>query len=195
MCIRDSYEVGQYATWGGKVNVHRAPGGAWEVDSDCITGANANTVDYCREFWPVASTQIALAQTSPEDKPFTAAGGAAPTCGGVFPGRGQAQYVCCAANPCGLGFLTVGAYATWGGKVNVHRDTGDWTVDSDCSSGSDNDTVAYCRKFWPSATRQVALAVEPGNKPFTAGGGAAPECGGVYPGPGQAEYACCEPLP
>ena len=97
---------------------------------------------------------------------------------------------------CGTGFVQIGEYATWYGKVNVHRagSSGTWTVDTDCSSGADVNTVAYCQKFWPSTTKQAQLAaVTADNKPFTSGGGVSPACGGVALYPGQSQFVCCAP--
>jgi hypothetical protein len=37
-------QVGEYNTWSGKVNVHRAPGGSWPLDTDCSSGSGVNTV-------------------------------------------------------------------------------------------------------------------------------------------------------
>jgi hypothetical protein len=97
---------------------------------------------------------------------------------------------------CGAGFVQIGEYATWYGKVNVHRagSSGTWTVDTDCSSGADVNTIAYCQKFWPTTTKQAQLAaVTADSKPFTSGGGVSPACGGVAPYPGQNQFACCAP--
>ena len=97
---------------------------------------------------------------------------------------------------CGAGFVQLGEYATWYGKVNVHRagTSGTWSVDTDCTSGADVNTVAYCQKFWPSTTKQAQLAaVTADNKPFTSGGGVSPACGGVALHPGQSQFVCCAP--
>jgi hypothetical protein len=88
--------LGEYATWSGKVNVHRGPGMPWTVDTDCSSGSNNNTILYCKKFWPTAATQVPLVTLTPEDKPFTAGGGTFPSCGGVYPDVGQVQFVCCA---------------------------------------------------------------------------------------------------
>ena len=114
---------------------------------------------------------------------------AAVTDSAVAPDSGSASAAC------GPGFVQIGEYATWYGKVNVHRATGGaWIVDTDCSSGADINTVAYCQKFWPTTTKQAQLAaVTPDNKPFTSGGGVSPACGGVAPYPGQNQFACCAP--
>lgn len=191
-CGTGMFELGEYGTYLGKVNVHRPTGGAWSVDSDCSSGGNNNTVAYCQKFWPTASSQVSVPVVG--NKPYTAGGGTAPTCGGVYNEVGQAQYACCAPNPCADGFVPVGTYATWSGKVNVHRAaTGSWAVDSDCSSGANVNTVAYCQKYWPASSSQVSVTPEAGDKPFTAGGGTAPTCGGSYPGVGQNQFVCCAP--
>lgn len=95
-CTVGFKQVGEYATWGGKVNVHRSTGGAWSVDSDCTSGANINTVTYCQKFWPGVTTQVHLMMVTPEQKPFTQGGGTAPTCGGLALNAGVDQFVCCA---------------------------------------------------------------------------------------------------
>ncbi len=94
-CGPGSTQLGEYATWSGKVNVHHASGGAWAVDSDCTSGANVNTVAYCQKFWPTATKQVQLAAPSADAKPFTSGGGSGPTCGGVALAAGQQQYACC----------------------------------------------------------------------------------------------------
>ena len=95
-CAAGSTQIGEYATWYGKVNVHRETGGTWLVDTDCSSGADVNTVAYCKKFWPTSVTQIQLAVVSPEAKPFTSGGGSAPACGGVALSPGQVQFACCA---------------------------------------------------------------------------------------------------
>jgi len=95
-CGSGSAQLGEYATWFGKVNVHHATGGAWLVDTDCTSGADVNTVAYCKKFWPAAVTQIQLAAVSSDAKPFTSGGGVAPACGGLALSPGQVQFACCA---------------------------------------------------------------------------------------------------
>lgn len=90
---------------------------------------------------------------------------------------------------------TLGEFAVWQGKVNVHRAPGgDWSVDDDCMSGAEEDDLAYCQKFWPSATSILSIDISPEGKGFTSGGGIAPECGGgreeTFPGYGR--FTCCE---
>jgi len=94
-CGAGSAQLGEYATWGGKVNVHRATGGSWSVDTDCSSGANLNTVTYCQKFWPATTRQVQLASVSADAKPFTSGGGSSPTCGGVALSVGQNQFACC----------------------------------------------------------------------------------------------------
>ncbi len=97
-CGDGGVALGQYATWQGKVNVHRTLGLQWAVDTDCSSGANNNTVAYCKKYWPTTTVQVPFTTVSSEQKPFTAGGGAAPTCGGVYPFEGQLQFLCC-GNP------------------------------------------------------------------------------------------------
>ena len=110
-------------------------------------------------------------------------------------GDGAAPGDAAVTGACPSGYTQLGAYATWYGKVNVHRATGGtWLVDTDCTSGADVNTVAYCKKFWPASIMQVQLAaVSPDPKPFTSGGGSAPACGGLALSAGQLEMACCAP--
>ena len=95
-CAAGMKQVGEYATWGGKVNVHKSAGGIWSVDSDCSSGANVNTVAYCQKFWPAVVTQVQLPMVTPVDKPFTQGGGVPPNCGGLAPHNGVTQFACCA---------------------------------------------------------------------------------------------------
>ncbi|CAN5849483.1 hypothetical protein BH11MYX4_BH11MYX4_53490 [soil metagenome] len=94
-CGAGSAQLGEYATWSGKVNVHRTTGGTWLVDSDCSSGANVNTVAYCQKLWPTTTKQVQLAAVTSDTKPFTSAAGSAPACGGVALSPGQAQFACC----------------------------------------------------------------------------------------------------
>lgn len=91
--------VGEFATWSGKVNVHRAVTGSvaapWSVDTDCNSGANVNTVDYCKKFFPTTTKLVQYPAPNAELKPFTEAG-APPKCGKEWPDPGQVQFGCCA---------------------------------------------------------------------------------------------------
>jgi hypothetical protein len=95
-CGSGFVQLGEYATWYGKVNVHRATGGAWVVDTDCSSGADVNTVSYCQKFWPTTTKQAQLAAVTSDTKPFTSGGGASPACGGIALYPGQNQFACCA---------------------------------------------------------------------------------------------------
>ncbi|MDB4998666.1 MAG: hypothetical protein JWM74_6098 [Myxococcaceae bacterium] len=97
-CGAGFVEIGEYATWSGKVNVHRPTAGAWSVDTDCTSGANVNTVSYCQKFWPTTTKQVQLGAVTSDTKPFTSGGGVSPACGGVAPPGypGQNQFACCA---------------------------------------------------------------------------------------------------
>lgn len=94
-CGAGSIQLGEYATWFGKVNLHRVTGGSWLVDDDCASGANINTVTYCQKFWSTTTRQVQLAAPTSDLKPFTSGGNAAPACGGIAPYAGQAQFACC----------------------------------------------------------------------------------------------------
>jgi hypothetical protein len=96
VCAAGMTQLGEYATWWGKVNVQRPSGGAWSVDSDCSSGADHTTIAYCQRLWPATTVQVALSAVTPETKPFTSGGGAAPGCGGLALSAGQHQFVCCA---------------------------------------------------------------------------------------------------
>jgi hypothetical protein len=95
-CGSGFVQLGEYATWYGKVNVHRATGGAWVVDADCSSGADVNDVSYCQKFWPSATKQTQLAAVTSDTKPFTSGGGVSPACGGIALHPGQNQFACCA---------------------------------------------------------------------------------------------------
>lgn len=106
-------------------------------------------------------------------------------------------HACVAPEPasdlCPDGTSEDGQIAMWSGKVNVHLDSQQgWVVDADCSSGAQIAPLTYCQKFHAS-TVAVAMTVSSEAKPFTAAGGTAPTCGGVYAGPGQSQYRCCSP--
>ena len=92
---------------------------------------------------------------------------------------------------CGPGEVLLGEFATHCGQVNVVRPAGGaWAPDADCSSGCDNEGIAYCLSEFPETTRIVPVEVSLEDKPFVTGG-----CGEVIPQPGSAQYACCAPAP
>ena len=89
-CPAGTNLLGQYATWCGKVNVH-TQGTAWVSDSDCSSGCNIHTVNYCQKFWPGATVQQVLPAPTSDLKPFKTGG-----CANTYPSIGHAQYACCA---------------------------------------------------------------------------------------------------
>lgn len=98
-CPQGKVLLGEFATWSGKVNVHRSVsetgvGAPWAVDVDCTSGANVNTITYCKKFWPASATLVPYAKPTTELKPFTEAG-SPPTCGKLWPDPGLAQFGCC----------------------------------------------------------------------------------------------------
>ncbi len=98
-----------------------------------------------------------------------------------------------ATNACGtVGEVVVGQFARHCGTVNVHTTASGWAVDDDCTSGCNVGGLSYCTKFYPSTDRVVGVPVSSDPKPFTAGGGTAPACGGSFPGVGQSQFACCD---
>ncbi len=183
-CGEGNKVVGQFSEWCGKVSVHTDKDGKWMVDSDCSSGCNQDSTNYCKKFYPDATKGVSVAIT-PEDKPFTNAG-----CSQTYMGPGLKQTACCApevVDPCGAGKKSVGQYAEWCGKVSVHTDKdGKWVVDSDCSSGCNQNPMNYCKKFYPEATSGVAMTVTSEDKPFTNAG-----CSQTYMGPGLKQTACC----
>jgi hypothetical protein len=182
-CGPEEMIVGEYATWCGKVNVHRDWDGDWVGDDDCSSGCNINGAPYCQAFWPEA-TRAQGVPVSPEEKPFETGG-----CRAVTPGPGTGQAACCAPNPCPEGTRPAGEYARWCGKVNLHRDwDGDWVADPDCNSGCNVGGLNYCQRFWPDSTEVVGIEVTPYEKPFETGG-----CRAVTPGPGTSQAVCCVP--
>lgn len=124
-----------------------------------------------------------------------AAGGAGGAAGNGGAG-GEAPFV----DPvCGVNMVQVGQYSLWCGKVNEHTDAqGAWLPDADCSSGCNITGVAYCQKFYPTATAFVAVPQvdikDWKNAGFVSGqsgacNDSAPDAAGIS---GQA--ACCAPV-
>ena len=95
-CAEGLHVVGRYSEWLGKVNVHAAEGGRWQVDAGCRRGQSAPRPGYCQSFWP---TTTAVVQTgSPNDngrtailKPFMTL-----NCAQMNSGVGEEEYACCA---------------------------------------------------------------------------------------------------
>ncbi|NTX10812.1 hypothetical protein HUA76_08450 [Myxococcus sp. CA056] len=89
-CRQAGPELGRISTWWGKVNLHKSPGGDWLTDSDCSTGANVYDLNYCRKFWPTATT-VTEVPVTPKPANVWRTGG----CGielGDF--DGEKEYVC-----------------------------------------------------------------------------------------------------
>jgi hypothetical protein len=91
---------------------------------------------------------------------------------------------------CGAGFRAVGEYATWCGKVNVHTTPdASWRSDSDCTSGCNLNTVAYCKKLWHESSHQVNRESPTAeSKTFQDAG-----CSSAYVHTGFNQYICCAP--
>ena len=54
----DSAVLGKISYWSGKVNQHTDASGTWATDSDGSSGANINTLAYCKKFYP-GTTSVA----------------------------------------------------------------------------------------------------------------------------------------
>ena len=50
--------------------------------------------------------------------------------------------------------------AYWCGKVNQHRENGEWQTDPDGLSGCDKNKVNYCQRFYPETSRVVEAGEE-----------------------------------
>jgi hypothetical protein len=84
-------ELGRFATYTGKVNVHTIGDGGWVIDTDCTSGSDIDELVYCRKYWP-ATGRVMTPPLAPDNsmKPFQAAG-----CTGSYPHPGNVQVVCC----------------------------------------------------------------------------------------------------
>jgi hypothetical protein len=95
---------------------------------------------------------------------------------------------------CGENMIQVGAYSLWCGKVNMHQlDNGEWTHDSDCTSGCNIAGVGYCQKFYPGATQVVEVDQTMSVVKDWKNAGcydSAPDGKGI-----SGEAACCAPFP
>jgi hypothetical protein len=123
-------------------------------------------------------------------------GAAGESAGGGGGAGGEAPFV----DPvCGVNLVKVGEYSLWCGKVNEHTDAqGSWQPDPDCTSGCNVAGVAYCQKFYPSATTVVTVP-QVGLKDWKNAGfvsGQSGECNDSAPdGVGiSGQAACCAPL-
>ena len=96
ICGANMAQVGAYSLWCGKVNMHKTAQGAWVHDADCSSGCNVYGVDYCKKFYPSATTIVAVDQTASVVKDWKNAG-----CADSTPdGNGiSGEAVCCAPLP------------------------------------------------------------------------------------------------
>lgn len=88
-CPPQTYEVARFATWCGKVNVHRDASGEWVADGDCRSGCNVDIGGYCRRLNSSTSHVVRVSPT-PVHKPFVTA-----RCEERYPSSGENEYVCC----------------------------------------------------------------------------------------------------
>lgn len=96
ICGANKAQVGAYSLWCGKVNMHKNAQGVWVHDADCTSGCNIYGVDYCKKFYPNATTVVAVDQTASVVKDWKNAG-----CADSAPdGKGiSGEAVCCAPLP------------------------------------------------------------------------------------------------
>lgn len=96
ICGANMAQVGAYSLWCGKVNMHKNAQGAWVHDADCTSGCNIYGVDYCKKFYPNATSVVAVDQTASVVKDWKNAG-----CAESTPdGKGiSGEAVCCAPLP------------------------------------------------------------------------------------------------
>ncbi|MCY1001826.1 hypothetical protein OWM54_32195 [Myxococcus sp. MISCRS1] len=87
-------EQGRISYWSGKVNAHKAPGGAWLKDSDCSSGANIPPLTYCRKFFPGTNSVVAV-PVSPKPANLWNTSGCAQT----YSGDGLQEWICDGASP------------------------------------------------------------------------------------------------
>ncbi len=89
-CNDSGNELGRISTWWGKVNLHKSPGGNWLTDSDCSTGARVFDLNYCRKFWPQATSVTEVPVTPKPANVWRTSG-----CGMVESDfDGEKEYVC-----------------------------------------------------------------------------------------------------
>ena len=96
ICGANMAQVGAYSLWCGKVNMHKNAQGEWLHDADCSSGCNITGVNYCKKFYPTATTIVAVDQTASVVKDWKNAG-----CADSSPdGKGiSGEAVCCAPLP------------------------------------------------------------------------------------------------
>jgi hypothetical protein len=80
-------ELGRFATWCGKVNIHKDINFGWTNDATCSAGCTVNTIDYCTKLW---SGTVEMLEVKPEGlKYFSEAG-----CLNQWPFEGEHEYLC-----------------------------------------------------------------------------------------------------
>ncbi|RYZ42930.1 MAG: hypothetical protein EOO71_05845 [Myxococcaceae bacterium] len=82
-------ELGRISYWYGKVNAHKAPGGTWLKDNDCVSGANIDPVAYCRKFFPGTNSVIEVAASAKPANLWNTA-----SCAQTHSGTGERDYIC-----------------------------------------------------------------------------------------------------
>ena len=97
-------------------------------------------------------------------------------------------------DPCPEGESTVGRYAEWSGKVNVHAAVGGlWAVDDNCSSGFGQNRLNYCRKFWPETSSTLRFDANTGGKTAELRPFMNAHCRVLAASVGTNQYTCCAP--
>jgi hypothetical protein len=90
VCPDGMENLGEFAIWCGKVNVHNDPDtGMWMKDDDCKSGCNDKDVAYCQKYWPGAMQSVEI-NVTPVPKPFHNAG-----CQVEYLNPGKKQFACC----------------------------------------------------------------------------------------------------
>jgi hypothetical protein len=185
-------------TNGGTINVARDPvflfaGETVDVGTCGLTGASRTGDTYLRLYY--GSTQVAsndnacggtgsrITYTATQAGVYMLHSG----CAGNTSCSGQVV-----ANVTGTPSYAgeLGRVALWTGKVNIHKSPGgSWVHDTNCSSGSTEPLLAYCKKYWPTTSGVARVPVTTkGGAPWRAAG-----CAGLYAGNGEDEYACLPP--
>ena len=167
--------VGRISYWQGKVNLHTDPTtSVWTHDSDCNSGAQIDPLTYCKKFYPTTTSVTSVDVTKKPPQMWNTAG-----CYSQYSGDGLQEWTCNVPESPRIAY--------WPGKVNLHRDSGgNWTKDSDCSSGAGINPLIYCKKFYPATTSatSVPVSAKPPLLWNTAG------CTAQYSGDGVTEYTC-----
>jgi len=158
-----------------------------------------------RRSWVAAAAAMAVgcSSFSPADAPDAApdagrAGDAGADASGFVPGETE---MCITGSIVGR---TLGFVAMTGGKVNVHapetalddaatlaRGKNGWFPDKNCTSGAQEEPLAYCQKFWEATTYVAPYSASTTLKPYYAAGCLpdAPEEGNTF----QKQFSCCAP--